>query len=48
MLSAKPSGFSAFLPEVGLHDAGLLLDVQSFGTAATASWRLPTAAEPEV
>ena len=41
MLSAVPSGFSAVLPEVGLHDADFFLDPQSLGAAALASWLLP-------
>ena len=48
MPSAKPFGFSAYLPEVGLHDADFLLGVQSLGAAALASWLLPRAAPPEV
>ena len=48
MPCAKPSGFSAYLPEVGLHDADFFLDVQSLGAAAAASWLLSKAAEPEV
>ena len=44
MLSAKPSGYSAFSPEVGLHDADFFLDVQSVGAAAVASWLLTEAA----
>ena len=48
MLSAEPSGFGAFLLEVGLHDAALLLDVQGLGAAATASWLLAATAELEV
>jgi len=48
MLSAVPPDFSAILPEVGLHDADFLLYAQSLGTAAAASWLLPTASEPEV
>ena len=48
MPSAEPFGYSAYLPEVGLHDADFLLDVQSLGAAAFASWLLPRAAPPEV
>jgi hypothetical protein len=48
MPSAEPSGFSAYLPEVGLHDADFFLDAQSLGAAAAASWLLPTAAALEV
>ena len=48
MPGVEPSGFSAYLPEVGLHDADFFLDVQSLGAAAAASWLLPTAAVLEV
>ena len=41
MPSVEPSGYSAYLPEVGIHDADFLLDVQSLGAAALASWLLP-------
>ena len=45
---AEPSGSSAYLHEVGFHDADFFLDVQSLGAAAFASWLLPRAATPEV
>ena len=48
MPSAEPFGYSAYLHEVGLHDADFCLDVQSLGAAAFASWLLPRAAPPEV
>jgi hypothetical protein len=48
VLSVEPSWFDAFLPEVGLHDAGFFLGIQSLGTAAVASWLLSKAAVLEV
>ena len=48
MPSAEPSGYSAYLPEVGLHDADFFQVVQSFGTATAASWLLPEVAVLEV
>ena len=48
MPSAEPSGFSAYLPEVGLYDADFFLDAQSLGAAAAVSWLLPKAAVLEV
>ena len=48
MPGAEPSGYSAYLPEVGLHDADFFLDAQSLGAAALASWLLPRVAPPEV
>ena len=48
MPSAEPSGFSAYLPEVGLHDADLSPDAQSLGAAAAASCLLSKAAVLEV
>ncbi len=48
MLSAVFPGFSAYLPEVGLHDADFFLYVTSFGAAAAVSWLLPATSELEV
>ena len=48
MLIVAPSWFDAFLPEVGLHDAGFFLGIQSLGTAAVASWLLSKAGVLEV
>ena len=48
MLSVEPFKFSAFLPEVGLHDADFFLHTQSLDAAAAVSWLLPASSESEV